>query len=293
MKKGQINHSIFRGGLYLSLAWFFLTLVNLFSRIVYPQANTWMMLLMLSLVGWICLLPHTAKHKLKIHTWGPLFVRIICFLLSYICTFIAIEKKMSLGDIMVLDNTAPIFLPFVMWIWLRKKIKARLWTGILLGFGGVLLVLKPTPALLHESGPVFALIAGILYAISMVALRLLGKKETALSVLFYFFLFSMILSIPAVLMTWQPISWKTLFGLMGLGVCSYLGQICFLKAFTWARPIEINPLNYTGVIFSYIAGWLFWREKIDAIGLFGIVLIIGGSCLTFYLDRQSNASTMK
>lgn len=286
----KVTHSLFRGGLYLTLAWLFTTLINILAHCVCFETNTWMMLFVLSAVSWICLLPWTARRKLQMHSWGLLSVRTACFLLSYICTFIAIEKNTSLTDVALLNNTAPIFLPFVVWIWLHRKIPARLWGGIVIGFLGVALVLKPTPALLQENGLLYALATGLLYAVSMVALRQLGKKESMLSVLFYFFLFSMLLSLPAALITWRSISWKTLLGLIGLGLFSYLSQICYLKAFTWARPIKINPLNYTGVIFSYLGGWLLWRESLDLLGCVGIALIIAGSCLTFYLDTTSQRS---
>jgi len=287
MQKSRVTNSTFRGGLYLTLAWFFTTLIDVISRFTYPMANTWMMLFMLNFISWICLLPWAARAKLKIRAWGVLSVRTTCFVLTYLCTFIALEKKTSLTDIALLNNTAPIFLPFVIWIWRQRKIPAALWSGITLGFVGVLLVLKPTAALLHSDGLLYALATGVLYAISMVALRILGEKESPISVLFYFFLFSSLLSLPPALIMWQPVPLKIILGLMGLGLCSYLSQILYLKAFIWARPIQINPLNYTGVIFSYFAGWLLWRESTDLLGLLGIGLIIVGSCLTFYLDKRT------
>lgn len=286
----EVVHSVFRGGLYLTLAWLFTTLINILARFIYPVTNTWMMLFVLNLVSWVCLLPWTARRKLQMHSWGLLALRTVCFLLTYTCIFIALEKKTPLTDVALLNNTAPIFLPFVIWIWLRRKIPLRLWGGIVIGFVGVALVLKPTAALLDSDGLLYALATGLLYAISMVTLHLLGEKESMLSTLFYFFLFSTLLSLPVALSTWQLISWKTFMGLVGLGLFSYLSQICYLKAFMWARPIEINPLNYTGVIFSYFSGWLLWRESMDLMGFIGIGLIIAGSCLTFYLDTTSRRS---
>lgn len=279
-------HSVLRGALYLSFAWLFTTAIGIFAHLTCQEAGVWMMFLTVNIVSLILVLPMMNRSSFHMHAWGPLAVRIICAAFGFICMFMAIKKKTMLVDVILLNNTAPIFLPFVMMLWLKMRLNPRVWWGILVGFLGVLFVLKPSKSLFLESGLFYALGTGVFYAISMVALRLLGKREKSLNILFYFFFFLSIIALAPAILTWKRLSLRCMVELMSLGLCSYLSQVCYLKAFTHAKPIEINPINYTGVVFSAVAGWLIWAEKLDWLGACGILLIIFGSGLTLYLDKR-------
>jgi len=70
------------------------------------------------------------------------FLRAFMGLLALYCYFFAL-KKLELVDAILLLNTIPLFVPFVVWIWLKKRIAMPRVLALLVGFAGVIFVLNP------------------------------------------------------------------------------------------------------------------------------------------------------
>lgn len=285
MDTHPLPQSTAKGALYLMLAWLSATAMAIFACLVHPMASVWIVLLFQSALGLLLTAPWMSKQKLVFHSWGLLTLRTACGFLGGLCIFSALACT-TIVNTTLLNNTAPLFLPLVLFVWLRYKVQPKMWVGILIGFLGVALILKPNGSFAEEEGVLFGLSAGVLWAIAQVSLRLLTKKEKGQSILFYYFALSTLLSIPFAWMTYKPISHICLIWLLLTALSSFLSQIFYIKAFSYARPIKINPFNYSGVVFSYIAGWLIWHKQPDLWGYLGILLIMIGTGYTLYLDKK-------
>ena len=82
-------------------------------------------------------------------TWLHI-LRAAAGLLSQVLMFVAV-KRMPLVNAVLLSNSAPLFIPLVTWVWLKERIGGMVWVSLLIGFAGVILILKPGLALLSES----------------------------------------------------------------------------------------------------------------------------------------------
>jgi len=286
MDSHPLPQSTTKGAAYLTLAWLSATSMAIFACLVHPMASIWTILLFQSSLGLILITPWMSKQKFAFHSWGLLALRTACGFLGGVCIFSALACT-TIINTTLLNNTAPLFLPLVLFLWLRYKVAPKMWLGILIGFLGVALILKPHGSFAEEEGLLFGLGSGILWAIAQVTLRLLTKKEGTYSILFYYFLLCTLLSMPFAWMTYKPINSTCFVWLLLTALSSFLSQIFYIKAFSYARPIKINPFNYSGVVFSYIAGWLIWHKEPDLMGYVGIVLIMIGTGYTLYLDRKS------
>ena len=74
--------------------------------------------------------------------------------------FIAI-LKMPLMNTVLLSNSAPLFIPLIAWLWLREKISASTAISLVVGFVGVLLILKPGASLPRNPAALLATAAGL------------------------------------------------------------------------------------------------------------------------------------
>ena len=195
-------------------------------------------------------------------------------------------KEIPLVNAVLFVNAAPLWLPFVIYFWLRKRVFFHIWLGIFLGLIGIILIIKPLSTPINL-GVILGLASGMLFAITMVAQRTLSKTEPASRILFYYFFFGLIITTPFAVAEWQPFTLIQLLLFLGVGVFMYLSQAFMITAFTYAKASALSPLAYSAVIFSGILGWLIWGHIPDWMSVVGIILVIIGGIITLVIERKN------
>ena len=103
------------------------------------------------------------------------------------CSFFA-AKHLPIVDVVLLFNTLPFFIPIIVFLWHREKISWKRILAILMGFIGVIFVLRPDFSFINIPGFI-GLASGLLGAMALVTVHRLAKTEPIETILFYFFLF--------------------------------------------------------------------------------------------------------
>lgn len=204
-----------------------------------------------------------------------------CFYTYYLAI-----SKIPLMDASLLRNTAPLCVPFFGFLLFKNKISVQGIVGILVGFVGVLLILKPegaTVSLWHGIG----FLSGVTLALSMIYTRELAHTEPSNRILFYYFMISLVLSTPLALREAEPIPVQAMPALLFVGLSIFITMKLYNHAYANAPASTIAPLTYFGVVFAGILGWLFWGQLPDIKGIAGMVLIVSGGVLAI-LSRHSD-----
>ncbi|MFN4289313.1 MAG: DMT family transporter [Permianibacter sp.] len=180
---------------------------------------------------------------------------------------------LPLGEVTLLAQTAPIWIPVIAYFWLGDEFKKRYLFSGLIGIAGVALVVRPDA---DTFSPAFllGLLGAVLAAGSKVTIRRMSDTETAHMIVFYFSLISTVITAIPAFVQWQPIVSSDWPALLGLGITAALGQMLMTRAFMLAPPGRIGAWSYTQVVFAFAFGWLLWREPIHPLSLLGAVLII-------------------
>lgn len=203
-------------------------------------------------------------------------------------TFYVAIGKIPLVDASLLRNTAPICVPFFTFFLFGNRIGVQGAIGILVGFAGVLFILKPEGqniSMWHGVG----FLSGVTLAISMIYTRELAASEPSNRILFYYFLISLVLSTPLALANYTPIPLKAVPALLFVGVSIFITMKLYNHAYTHAPATAIAPLTYFGVVFAGLLGWIFWDHTPDAKSLVGMALVICGGVVAI-LAKQAEAS---
>jgi len=87
----------------------------------------------------------------------------------------------------LLFNTAPIFIPVLTVYALHAGISKRVWIAVLIGFIGILVIIRPHGDILTEPGNLIGLAAGFALAIAYLIMKYLTATETGLRIIFYYF----------------------------------------------------------------------------------------------------------
>lgn len=179
---------------------------------------------------------------------------------------------MPLGEAMLLNYAAPLYIPVIAAIGLDERPPPRLWGPILLGFAGIALILEPGAGLFTPIALV-GLASGILAAIAMVSVRSLARTEPATRVVFYMTVVSTLLSALPLPLDWVMPAARDWLLLCLVGVIGTGAQIALTRAYALAPAAQIGPFTYMAVLFAGIYGWLFWNEVPDALSLAGALVV--------------------
>lgn len=200
---------------------------------------------------------------------------------SMYCFFYAIAH-MRLADATLLNYTLPLFIPLVEALWLGEPMPARLGAPLVLGFLGVVVVLRPGSGVVTAAA-VFGLLAGFLSAVAQTGVRRLTRTEPTVRIVIYFALMGSgvsALALPLVWVTPAPAVWAVIV-LMGLSATT--GQLLMTKAYSHAPASQIGGFVYTGVIFAAFLDWLRLGLAPSPWFFTGAALVMASGALMFRL----------
>lgn len=220
----------------------------------------------------------------------PLHVaRALAGLLSQVLFFWAV-KEMKLIDAVLLVNAAPLFIPIVGWVWNRTPIAPAVAISLIVGFVGVVLIIKPGADLLANPSALIALSAALFSAIALVSVNKLSGHNKPDTILFYYFFIASLATLPFAIASWSnptPHEWLYL---LGVGIFMALAQLLIILAYQHSTASQIAPINYSVVIFSGIIGWIVWHTSLDWVSIGGIALVCFGGILSILLAPTARHS---
>lgn len=200
------------------------------------------------------------------------------------CFFYAIAH-LPLADAMVFTYSAPVFTPVIAYLWLKEPLTKRMLAFSLLGLVGVILVAKPSDTL-FSSLSLVGLAASILAALAFVSIREMSSTEPAYRIVFYFALFSSLISAIPLLWAWQPLDTQQLILLCCAGLLAALGQIIMSRAYSLAPPGLIGPIAYLTIVFAGVFSFILWGKQPDLTSLLGAALIFTASLFAVFWRKH-------
>ncbi len=270
-----------RGAAYAVLAGVFFSTMGALVKLTTGQLSTEMAVFLRNLFGLVTLSPWLLRlgiSGLKTERAGSHLLRASLGLSAMYCFFYTFHH-LPLATAMLLNYSAPIFLPLIAMLWLQEKPGVWVYPGALIGLAGVGLVLNPgTSGLLSMAG-VIGLLSGILAAFAMASVRRISSTEPASRIVFYFTLLGVLLSGAVAALRWQTPAPPMLLIMFAAGVCATLGQLALTRAYSLGAAAQIGPLTYATVLFAALWGWGLWGENLTPGFMLGALLIVGGSTL--------------
>lgn len=217
----------------------------------------------------------------------PLLVaRSLSGLLAMSCNFYALGK-MTLGDLSVLGNTFPIFVAVLSAVFLDEKLTRALIVWIAVALMGILILLRPDFHFFNVTG-LIVLLGAFFSAIVVIVIHQSHETEPSLRIAFYFMMTCTIVSIPLMAQHYVIPTRLELLFLTGAGVFGTGGQILMTRAYGLEDVSRLAPLAYSGVVFSFLAGLLFWGEMPTLASMAGGFIVILACLRIFRLEKPLN-----
>jgi drug/metabolite transporter (DMT)-like permease len=211
-------------------------------------------------------------------------IRSLAGLASMYCFFYALAH-LRLADAILLNYSIPLFMPFVESAWLGEPFPRRLWGVILLGFAGIVLILKPGMGLFQPVALV-GLLSALFASVAQVGVRRLTLTEPVERIVFYFGLIATAVSAAPLAQEWRTPP-ASMWGLLaGLGIVATAAQLTLTHAYSHAPATRVGPFIYSAVVFAALLDWLFWGMLPDRLSLAGALLVITAGVLALRVHPE-------
>lgn len=277
------------------LATFFFSMMNVLVKQVshIPAVEVILFRSGVSLVmSWVML------KRQNVSVWGThhglLITRGVTGAMALILFFITLQN-IPLATAVTIQYLSPIFTTILGVFIVKEKVKPWQWVFFLISFSGIL-VIEGVDAristLYLALGLGSALFAGIAYNM----IRRLNTREHPLVIVFYFPLVALPVTGLYSLFNWvQPVGWDWAM-LIAIGVLTQLAQYYMTMSYQSEELSKVANLNYIGIIYALIFGFVFFGELFNVWSYVGMALVLVGVVLNIRyksrITKQEALATM-
>lgn len=232
------------------------------------------------------------------------FIRGIFLFLSY-TTFMMGLAALPLADVESIRFSGPMMITILSVFMLGEKVESSRWLALIVGFVGVLLIVRPGSATFNI-GSIFILISVLFYALTVMSTRKLQATDSSATMAFYsslVYLAAALILVPLTLVIGElpdaPPSIAFLFRdwtmptlldgviMCGLGLV-WAGWTYFMaRAYSLAQASVAAPFEYLSLPINVMWGFAIWREIPTRMTLAGAALTLLSGMFILYLDRRA------
>lgn len=168
---------------------------------------------------------------------------------------------------------------------LGERVGWRRWLAVVVGFLGVLLIVRPGIDVIHP-GALLALVCAVLFALYNLMTRLVARADhPATSFLWQTVWAALLLSLlgPWFTTPVEPAHWPLF---VALGFMGALGHYLLVRSLTLAPAAVVQPIFYMMIVWAAFWGFVLFAEIPDAWTITGAILIVGAGMFTVFRQQR-------
>ena len=229
--------------------------------------------------GWTSL----RVHRLSKHVW-----RAILGLTAMILSIVS-YNLMPLADAVAISFASPLIVTALSMPMLGERVGLYRWSAVVIGFVGVLVIVRPGGEMLNL-GAVVAVAAAFVGGLVSITLRQLNRIDAPITIVFYFLLFSSLFTALPLPFIWVAPTMQDWGLAVLLGLCGGGAQIFMTRAYGLAPAAVISPLGYIGLLWSGLLGWLVWNDIPGSNVYFGAPIVVASGLAILYRETRKPAA---
>ena len=257
-----------------------------------------------SIVGCLILIVFLflSKRSINFSSSYPLvaITRGTLFFFGFTLFYISISQ-IPLAEATSLFFVSPLFMTILSKFILKSAIGLHRTFAMLLGFCGTLLIIKPGYDTFNFF-MVLPIITALTYSFSMVLAKKTSDKDSHFQQTFHIYLAGIIIGVPlslsygwffsdinnSFLKPWEVSDIHIILLISVISVVGSLGIICLISAYNIGSPMANAPSEYVILIFSFLIGYIIFREIPDIYSIIGIILIVFSGIYIFLRENVKN-----
>ena len=192
----------------------------------------------------------------------------------------------SMADTYAVFMSAPLLVVLAASVMLGEKVDRHLWFAIVVGFAGVIVMLKPSLSGFVSLAGLATLLSALAYAVVVVLVRILSRTDTTASMVFWYLLMLSIAAGALAAPGWVPIMAGDWPWIVGIGVTGWAGQHLITDAFRLAPASVVAPYEYTALVWAVGLDWFVWQVLPGPRMLLGAVIVVSAGMYLLNRERQ-------
>lgn len=201
--------------------------------------------------------------------------------MSMVALFYALTR-LPLSTAVTLNYTSSLFFALLCVVKLKERLTPRTGLALLLGFVGIVILLRPTFSSAQWLAGLIGLLSGVSAGYAVFQVRELGRMgEPSWKVVFWFFSVSSLFGGVWLILGpgFSAVTADNVLLLLGVGVCGMLGQLAMTRAYKDGRKYLVASFAYLTVLFSVLLGVVLWGDPLSGWSLAAMALIVGSGLM--------------
>ena len=213
-------------------------------------------------------------------------LRGICFLAMNVFIFISVVN-LQFATAMTLTFSSPFFIVILSIIMLNERIGIYRWSAVIIGFVGVLMIMRPTSEIFSFYS-IFPILTAIAWAFTVIILKFIQGNHSTAKIQLYTLIFNVSGGIILFLVTTGHLEIKSLKDFILMTTTGILGgtaAILFIYSYRLISASKIASFEYLGIPSSFILGWIFFAEAPWSQLFPGVIVIIFAGMIIIWRDN--------
>ena len=193
---------------------------------------------------------------------------------------------LPLAEATTIGFAAPLFAVMLSALVLGEAVGRYRWSAVLVGFLGLLVVMRPETRHLPAAGLLLAGLAAFGAGIVTITIRQVGRTESTQTTVLWFTLFSIVATGALMPFFAQAHDGRTWLLLLALGAVGGTSQICLTASLRYAPVAVVAPFDYVQLIWSVLLGWLIFAHQPLTTTWAGAAIIMASGLYTLYREHR-------
>ena len=192
---------------------------------------------------------------------------------------------LSLAEVTAIEFTAPVWVAVIAALFLGERIGSHRVIAVVLGFAGVLVILRP--GITAVSGASLVVLASaICFGASYCMVKALTRTDSPWPILFYMQVFQLPLGLVPALFDWVTPTWADAPWIFLIGFTALTAHYCNARALTLADASIVIPLDFLRLPMIALVAWLLYTESVDIWILLGASMIFAGNYVSVWRETR-------
>ncbi|MDB2591394.1 DMT family transporter [Candidatus Pelagibacter bacterium] len=266
---------------------FFGTVMLSFLKIAQEDVNVYVAGFFRFFLGLVIILPYIIKNKdavLKTTHLKQHFLRAILGLPAMLLYFSALVL-LPIEKLTAISFIVPLIVTILAVFFLGEKIYIYRTLALILGFGGMLVIIRPGFVDI-SIGVYMVLFSALLWSINIIITKKISKDDSAITILAYQSIFMSLLSFFIVIFFWEMPSLKTFIYLILAAMCGTVLHLTLNHAFKLVDVSMTQPYSFLNLVFASIIGYFVFDEIPDFYTWIGALIIFTGILIISYREMK-------
>lgn len=211
------------------------------------------------------------EHLLQVINWRLHLFRGLLYAIASMA-FVYALRFLPLAEVVAIAFAGPLFMTLFGRIFLHEYVGPHRLAAVTLGFVGVIIVIRPGSAAMHWA--VFLpLVVALCDSMRDIITRTMTAGESSLRIVFTTAIILALAGASTSLHGWHPLRQSDLIWFFASASCFVVANFFMIEAFRYAQIVVIAPFKYLQLVWSILAGLVFWGEVPDFLVIVGIGVI--------------------